>query len=117
MIERARKTKSVEEKPEITVTDIKHGWTNGTVSYSGMTYIFHMKNFIEPSEFGINEGCISKLSILKIMPSGRRNEVVYYDRGWDVKPKDEDVKKVYRALLRKFNRSMPKEYEDEWWRS
>ena len=45
-------------KPKIVVKVIEDGWTSGYVHYNGWDYGFAMKNFIEPSEFGINKGCI-----------------------------------------------------------
>lgn len=99
-------------KPKIVVRVIEDGWTSGYVHYNGWDYGFAMKNFIEPSEFGINKGCISKLMIVNEKGSG--DLVVNYDRGWDIKPQTESVKAVYRALLSKFNRSMPEEYVQDW---
>ena len=100
-------------KPKIVVKVIEDGWTSGYVHYNGWDYGFAMKNFIEPSEFGINKGCISKLMIVNEKGSG--DLVVNYDRGWDIKPQTEPVKAGYRALVSKFNRSMPEEYVQDWY--
>lgn len=100
-------------KPKIVVRVIEDGWTSGYVQYKGLNYDFAIKNFIEPSEFGINKGCISKLMILD--GNGDGDLLVNYDRGWDVKPQTESVKAVYRALLSRFNRSMPEEYVQDWY--
>lgn len=102
---------SSDEKPKITVTSFEHGWTSGNVTYKRKSYHFNMKNFIEKSKYGINKGCISKLLIID---NANHKLLVNYDRGWDVKPNSENVKKVYRALLRRFNGSMPAEYVSRW---
>jgi len=99
-------------KPKIVVEEIESGWTIGYVRYNGNDYGFSMKNFIEPSVFGINNGCISKLRIVD--GKANRELLVNYDRGWDIKPQTESAKKVYRALLSRFNRSMPEEYVQDW---
>lgn len=103
---------SVSSKPKIVVEEIESGWTIGYIRYNGKDYGFGMKNFIEPSVFGINKGCISKLTIVDGKSDGKI--LVNYDRGWDIKPQTESVKKVYRALLSRFNCSMPEEYVQDW---
>lgn len=100
-------------KPKIVVRVIEDGWTSGYVQYKGLNYDFAIKNFIEPSVFGINKGCISKLTIVDGKTYGK--VLVSYDRGWVVKPQTESAKKVYRALLSRFNRSMPEEYVQDWY--
>ena len=112
-----KEVKKASEKPRIYVENIKNGWTEGYVRYKGKDYGYGMKNFIEPSVFGINKGCISKLHIVGGRTKGKT--LVNYDRGWDIRPNknDADLMKVYRALLAKFNRKMPVEYQDRWWNS
>lgn len=112
-----KEVKRVSEKPRIFVEDIRGGWTIGHVRYKGKDYGFGMKNFLEPSDFGINKGCISKLRIVSGKKQGKT--LVNYDRGWDIRPdkNNADLMKVYRALLTKFNKSMPKEYQERWWSS
>ena len=57
-----------------------------------------VKSFDEGSEFGINGGRISKLTV-KI-----NNEyVANYDREWDIKPTSEAAKIVLASLIEKFN--------------
>ena len=43
----------------------------------------HVLYFAEPSEHGINEGCISKLWM---KDTKTEKPVVHYDRGWDQEP-------------------------------
>lgn len=58
-------------------------------------YHYEAKVFLEPSEYGINEGRVSKLFIKDL--HGR--EVVIYDRGWVIKPSVQ-VYEVFRAIYR-----------------
>ena len=62
--------------------------------------IFHywMKVYEIGSEFGIDGGRISKLTMK------RKDEyVVNYDRGWDIKPVDADTQRAYEILLQDNN--------------
>lgn len=65
-------------------------WKEGTIGcpVNGETKIAHYwaKVYDEGSEYGINDGRVSKLTI-KI--DGKT--VVNYDRGWDIEPADDDV--------------------------
>lgn len=70
-------------------------WSNGTIN----GYDYWVKHFEEDSEFGIDGGRISKLTIRK---NGQARNLCSYDRGWDVQPADE-VKAVYDQLIRQYN--------------
>lgn len=81
------------------------GWNEGTIGIpqkDGSSKIAHywVKAFEEGSEWGINGGKISKLSI-KIDGEWVAN----YDRGWDVKPADDDeaAQLAYCILLNEYN--------------
>ena len=69
-------------------------WKDGIIN----GYLFSIKVFEEPSEYGINEGRISKLEISK---TGKI--LCSYDRGWDIRPEGEEVKAVYQEILKRFN--------------
>lgn len=79
-------------------------WHEGTigipVTESKDTKIAHfwVKVYDEGSEFGINEGRISKLEI-KI--DGKT--VARYDRGWDIEPEGETATIAYSILLVDYN--------------
>ena len=82
-----------------------NGWHEGTIGIpqkDGSSKIAHywVKAFEEGSEWGINGGKISKLSI-KIDGEWIAN----YDRGWDVKPADDDeaAQLAYCILLNEYN--------------
>ena len=57
-------------------------------------------SFDEPSEYGIDNGRISKLYIVE--RTRTLKVVCNYDRGWDVKPSKE-VKEFYDKIIRKYN--------------
>lgn len=82
-----------------------NGWHEGTIGIpqkDGSSKIAHywVKAFEEGSKWGINGGKISKLSI-KIDGEWVAN----YDRGWDVKPSDDDeaAQLAYCILLNEYN--------------
>ena len=73
-------------------------WKEGTILISGKGYRYWVKNYEEGSQFGIDGGRISKLMIK------RGGEIVCnYDRGWDIKPVDEDTEFALAILLKNFN--------------
>lgn len=69
-------------------------WTKGSID----GYDYTVKHYEIGSEFGINEGRISKLDIRK---DGRI--VVNYDRGWDIEPTDEQAKAVLAKIMEMYN--------------
>ena len=73
-------------------------WTEGSLRVRNSTFHYWVKHYEEPSEDGIKGGRISKLML-------RRNgEIVYnYDRGLDVKAKDEDTETALAILLKEYN--------------
>ena len=77
----------------------KHGELNG--------FKWCIKVYGDGSEFGIDNGRISKLWIQR---ESNGETVANYSRGWDVKPfdadgnfYDNDVKEVYEELIAKYN--------------
>lgn len=56
----------------------------------------HILYFAEPSEHGIDGGCISKL----VITDKDKNWLVNYDRGWDKKPpKSGPVKDFFDGIM------------------
>lgn len=69
-------------------------WKEGTIKVGSSIFHYWMKVYEEPSQFGIDEGRISKLT-LKL-----NSEVVCnYDRGWDMEPVDSDTQAALQILL------------------
>lgn len=79
-----------------------HEGTIGIPQRDGSSKIAHywVKTYDEGSDYGINGGRISKLSI-KI----NGEWVVNYDRGWDIEPdeNDEAAQIAYCILLNEYN--------------
>lgn len=73
-------------------------WKAGTETINGKKIKWEIKVFNEGSQFGINNGKISKLSIEQ-----DGYQVCNYDRGWDKKPSTPEAKQVYNMLISKFN--------------
>lgn len=73
-------------------------WNEGTVSVNGEIFHYWMKQYEEGSEFGINGGRISKLTIKR---SGR--EVYNYDRGEDIEPIDKNTETALAIILKSDN--------------
>lgn len=77
-------------------------WSKGTTDIQfddkTITCTWSVKHFEEPSEYGIDNGRISKLTI-KV----GNKDIVNYDRGWDIKPTDEVGIAVYKILIEKYN--------------
>lgn len=76
-------------------------WSEGIVAHpaTGVKYKYWIKHYDKGSEFGIDGGRISKLTIRR---TGETGDLCSYDRGWDVEPADE-VKVVYDIILAKYN--------------
>lgn len=73
-------------------------WSEGSIKVGNSRFHYWVKHYDEPSEYGIDEGRISKL-MLK-----RNGEIAYnYDRGLDVEPVDEDTKYALEILLMEYN--------------
>lgn len=82
-----------------------NGWHEGTIGIpqkEGSYKVAHywVKAYDEGSAYGINEGKISKLQI-----TIDGETVVSYDRGWDLKPaEDDEVAQIaYCILLNEYN--------------
>jgi predicted secreted protein len=76
-------------------------WSEGIIAdpATGAKYKYWVKHFEEGSEFGIDGGKVSKLTIRKV---GESRDVANYDRGWDKEP-TEEVMAVYAIILGKYN--------------
>ena len=69
-------------------------WKEGALKVNSSWFHYWIKVFDEPSNFGINEGRISKLTLK------RKDQIVCnYDRGWDIRPVDEDTEMALQILL------------------
>lgn len=73
-------------------------WKEGTLGVKKDIFHYWVKQYEEPSQFGIEAGRVSKL-MLK-----RKGQIVCnYDRGWDIRPVDENAETALRILLKDYN--------------
>jgi hypothetical protein len=79
---------------ELTVFNNDDNWIEGVIG----DYKFMAKHFDEGSSYGIDNGRVSKLEIWK-GDYDFRNVLVNYDRGWDVEPETDEIKKVFNSLM------------------
>ena len=73
-------------------------WKEGTLEIGASVFTYCIKVYGEGSDYGIDEGRISKL-MLKC--DGK--VVVNYDRGWDVEPSDTDAALAKDILIHEYN--------------
>lgn len=77
-------------------------WSEGIIASptTDAKYKYWVKHYEEGSEFGINGGKVSKLTIRKV---GESRDLCNYDRGWDIEPATDEVKAVCAIILEKYN--------------
>jgi len=78
----------------VSVAKVEGNWVTGRVS----DFTFQAKVFADPSEFGINDGRISKLWIVDF----QGKTVVSYDRGRDIQPKTNQACEAMEYVLGAF---------------
>ncbi len=69
-------------------------WKEGSIKIHDSIFHYWMKQYDEGSEYGIDGGRISKLTI---KCAGKT--VCNYDRGWDVKPETPDAQLALEIIL------------------
>ena len=73
-------------------------WKEGTILIKKQGYRYWVKQYEVGSQYGIDGGRVSKLMIK------RGGEVVCNcDRGWDIKPVDENTEFALAILLKDYN--------------
>lgn len=77
-------------------------WSEGIITCptTGSKYKYWVKHYEEGSQYGIDGGKVSKLTIRKLDES---RDLVNYDRGWDIEPNTDEVNAVYAIILKKYN--------------
>ena len=73
-------------------------WKQGSIKVGRSTIIYWVKSFEEGSQFGIDNGRISKLMLKR---DGR--VIANFDRGWDIVPIDLEAEAALAELMKKFN--------------
>lgn len=76
-----------------------NNWKEGALRVpDGSIYHYWVKAYETGSEFGIDGGRVSKLTIER-----KGQTVCNYDRGWDVQPVDEETQIALGILLQQYN--------------
>ena len=90
---------------EITVTKSSRSLSGGTwyVGTAG-SYYFEALVFCEPSRFGIDEGQVSKLYVFDKPRSQDGHELACYERGWELRPKEEQLQATITRLVAELSR-------------
>ena len=73
-------------------------WSEGSIKIGIDLFHYWVKHYDEGSQYGIDEGRISKLTL-------KRNgeTVCNYDRGWDIEPADENTSTALAILMKDYN--------------
>ena len=73
-------------------------WKEGSIKVGSDIYHYQVKVYDTPSQYGIQRGRISKLSV-------RLNDqvVIGYDRGWYKKPSTQEERAVLWIILNSLN--------------
>ena len=74
-------------------------YRTGWFVIDGISFKYEAKVFGEGSQFGIDDGRISKLEVMKKMDDTSWILIIHYERGWDIQPKDEIDKKALNYIL------------------
>ncbi|MBO4110674.1 hypothetical protein [Streptococcus suis] len=69
-------------------------WTEGRIDYQGQKVDYIAKVSPQPSEVGIDLGCVFKLDI-----EVAEETIVSYDRGWEIYPETEECEAILEAVL------------------
>jgi hypothetical protein len=77
-------------------------WSEGTISApeTGNIYKYWVKHYETGSQFGIDEGKVSKCTIRK---AGESRDLFNFDRGLDVDCRNDEVRAVLNIILAKYN--------------
>ena len=75
-------------------------WSEGIITVADVKVSYQVKHYNAGSEFGIDEGRISKLWM---QIDGKY--VVGYERGWDIQPDENNpvIMAAYKEILKKYN--------------
>lgn len=73
-------------------------WKEGSLLIKGQVLHYWIKQYEFPSDYGIDDGRISKLTI-----SMNSENVVNYDRGWDIRPLNEVAEIALAILIKEYN--------------
>ena len=70
-------------------------WTRGHIHYHGQILDYIAKVSNQPSEVGIDLGCVFKLEV-----DVAEKTIISYDRGWDIYPKSDEQEAILELILK-----------------
>ena len=70
-------------------------WTRGQIHYHGQIVDYIAKVSDQPSDVGIDLGCLFKLEVVVA-----EKTIISYDRGWDIYPESDEQEAILEAVLK-----------------
>lgn len=70
-------------------------WTRGQIHYHGQIVDYIAKVSDQPSDFGIDLGCVFKLEV-----DVAEKTIISYDRGWGIYPESDEQEAILEAILK-----------------
>ena len=70
-------------------------WTRGQIHYHGQIVDYIAKVSNQPSDVGIDLGCVFKLEV-----DVAEKTIISYDRGWDIYPESDEQEAILQAILK-----------------
>ena len=70
-------------------------WTRGHIHYHGQILDYIAKVSNQPSEVGIDLGCVFKLEV-----DVAEKTIISYDRGWDIYPESDEQEAILEVILK-----------------
>lgn len=70
-------------------------WTRGQIQYHGQIVDYIAKVSDQPSEVGIDLGCVFKLEV-----DVAEKTIISYERGWDIYPESDEQEAILELILK-----------------
>jgi hypothetical protein len=70
-------------------------WTRGQIQYHGQIVDYIAKVSDQPSDVGIDLGCVFKLEV-----DVAEMTIISYDRGWDIYPESDEKEAILEVVLK-----------------
>ena len=70
-------------------------WTRGQIQYHGQIVVYIAKVSDQPSDVGIDLGCVFKLEV-----DVAEKTIISYDRGWDIYPESDEKEAILEVVLK-----------------
>ena len=70
-------------------------WNRGQIHYHGQIVDYIAKVSDQPSEVGIDLGCVFKIEV-----DVAEKTIISYDRGWDIYPESDEQEAILEVVLK-----------------